>query len=234
MTTKPHDDVASIALDARRVHDAAVVHQKNKEFSKRLAPHELAKMLADIVALEHGDGARTTTLHERVAAGVHVAEIRAGVLGVARDVKEDAVLAFPKDAAMQHAFGVGVHASPSSTREIRELAESLLAAAAAHPKEGAKIGLDYHGVHDLETMVHALDGADLAHVHAATSRHTNATHVDSLAHVVSAEASRIRRIAHRVLRDEPDALAAFARTLPRHAIAPRTHVTAPPAAVSAS
>ena len=229
MTTKPHDDVASIAIDARRVHDAAA-NQKNKEFEQRLQKHELAKFLADITALEGGDGARTTTLHAKVAAGVHVAEIRAGIFEVARNAREDAVLAFPKDHAMQHAFGVGVHASPSSTREIRELAEALLAAAAAHPKEAAKVGLDHHGVHDLETKLHALDGADLAHVHAATSRHTNSTHVDSLAHAVSAEAARIRRIAHRVFRDQPDALAPFARTLPRHAIAPRTHVTAPPVA----
>ena len=233
MSTKPTHDTESIVLDGRRIHDAALAAAKtNHAFSRRLQPHELAAFDANLRALEAGAGARTATLADKVAAGVHVAEARASVMSFARDVAEDAHIEFPNDATLQHAFGVGLSTSPASTSEVRDRGDSLLAAAAAHPKEAAKLGLDHHGVHDLEAMLHALEGADLAHVHAATKRHTLTTHTDSLAHVVSSETARLRRIARRVLKSDADALAAFAHTLPRHAITPRTHVTAPPAAAA--
>ncbi len=225
MATAPHHDSASIAIDARRILDAGRAALHDAEFKKRVTKHELDGFEADIAKLEGGAGSRSTTLHAQVAAGVHAATARAALIVFFADARDDAKLAFPADKAMQHAFGVGVSPSPGSTTEVRHEAEVLLASAAAHKAEAKEVGLDAHGVHHLEDLVHALDGADLAHVHAATNRHTNATSTNSLAHAVSAEAAHVRLVARRVYRKEPDKLAPFARTLPRKAVTPRN---APP------
>lgn len=230
MTTRPKNDPASIALDARRVLDAAREDEADASFRKRVSKHELDGFAANIAALEAADGARTTTLHAQVAAGAHAAKARASLLGFLHDVRDDAKLSFPSDAALLHAFGVGASVAASSSMEVRHLAEEVLATAAAHPKEAAAIGLDTKGVHHLEDLVHALDGADLAHVHTATGRHVSTTTSDSLAHVVSAEAAHVRLAARRVFRADEARLARYARTLPRHAIVARKPAAPPPAA----
>jgi hypothetical protein len=229
MTTAPHHDVASICLDARRVLDAGRTALHDADFKKRVSKHELDVFQANIEKLEAGSGARSTSLHSQVAAGVHAATARAALIAFFADVRDDAKLAFPSDKAMQHAFGVGVSPSPGSTSEVRHEADVLLASAAAHKAEAKEVGLDTSGVHHLEDLVHALDGADLAHVHATTSRHSNTTATDSQAHLVSAEAAHLRLVARRVYRGQDGKLTPFARTLPRRAITPRQGDTPPPA-----
>lgn len=218
MSTSRHHDTASIALDARRVYEAAKEDARDKEFQKRLAPHELEQFAKDIDALEAGDAARTSKLTAKVAAGVHVAEARAAIMHVASDVRDDVKIAFPSDAALQHAFGVGMHASPGSTTEVKALALALLEAAHDHPADAKKVGLDSHGVHDLEHLVHALEGADHAHVQAATNRHATTTATDSVAQAVIREAAHLRLIARRVYKHDDAKLARYKSTLPRHEV----------------
>lgn len=221
MSTKPTNDVASIALDARRVLEAAREDAHDAEFRKRIGRHELDAFAQDLDALEAGDGARTTRLHAKVAAGAHVAEARASILHVASDVRDDVKLSFPEDAALQHAFGVGLSASASSTAEMRHLGHTLLDAASAHPEAAAKVGLDAHGVRDLEQLLEALDGADHAHVLATTARHDNSTATDSLAHKVAHEAAHLRLVARRVFKRDPSKLDRYKCTLPRRAVVHR-------------
>jgi hypothetical protein len=231
MTTAPHTDTASITLDARRVVSAARAALRDGDFKKRVSKHEVDAFEANIEKLEAGDGSRSTTLHAQVAAGVHTATARAALISFFVDVRDDAKLEFANDKALQHAFGVGVSASPGSTSEVRHEAEVLLASAAAHKTEAKQVGLDTSGVHHMEDLVHALDGADLAHVHTVTSRHTNATATNSLAHLVSAETAHLRLVARRVYRNDEAKLAPFARTLPRKTVTPRNPPTGstPPA-----
>jgi hypothetical protein len=227
MTTKPHHDIRSLATDARRVLDAAQADVGDKSFAKYVDKPSLAALLHDVEALEAGVGGRAARHHGQVAAGAHTAQIRANIAGVVEHAREQAHLAFPSDTAMQHAFGVGARLVLSSTNAMADVADGLLASAAAHASEAKKVGLDAHGVHDLEAMLHALHGADLAHVHAETARHTTATTLDSLAHKVSAEVAWIRRAAHFAFAADQTRLDRYAHTLPRHAITPRATTTTP-------
>jgi hypothetical protein len=224
MTTKPSSDIRSICLDARRILDAAREDLSNDEFKRRITATELDELAANVTSLEAGEGLRSTTLHTKVSAGVHAAKARAAILHLLADVRDDAKILFRDNEGMRHLFGVGAMISGASTREVRHIADTLLAAAASHPDEAAKVGLDANGVHALEDMVHALDGADLAHVHATTARHGNTVHVDSLAHAVSSEVAHLRLIARRVFRRDETRLGRYARTLPRHAVTPRAPV----------
>jgi hypothetical protein len=232
MRTLQAHDAASIALDARRVLDASRAALHDPPFKARVTKHELDVFQANIEKVDAGDGARGTTLHAQVAAGAHTAVARAALITVFGDVRDDAKLAFPKDKPMQHAFGVGAHYSAASTSEVRHVAESLVAAAGQHKAEAKEIGLDTAAVHHLEDLMDALDGADIAHVHTVTNRHTNSTATDSQVHVVSAETAHLRLVAHRVYRNDEAKLAPFASTLPRRAVTPRTPTAPTPPAGS--
>jgi hypothetical protein len=100
----------------------------------------------------------------------------------------------------------------------------LLASAAEDPAAAAKAGLDKHAVHDLENLLHALEGADNAHVVAKAQRHDAATHTDSLAHVVSSEAAHIRFVARRFFHADAAHVEKYHSTLPRHAVAHRSRL----------
>jgi hypothetical protein len=227
MPTKPKNDAASIAKDARQVLDAALQDQDVPAFKKRVGKHELDTLRGNIEALEAGEAARTTSLHAQVAAGVHAGKARAALFGFLQDVRDDAQLTFREDESLQHAFGVGATPAAASTSSVRHVAEEVLSAAHAHTKEAAAIGLDTKGIHHLEDLVHALDGAELAHVHTATTRHESTTTTDSLAHIVAAEAAHLRLAARRVFRGDEAKLTRYARTLPRHEVVPRKHPTPP-------
>lgn len=228
MPTRPKNDPRSIAIDARRVLGAARTDLSNAKFVARITRHELDGFEVNIVALEHGEGARSETLHSKVSAGSHVATARGALLTFLHDVRDDAKLSFPADTALLHAFGVGAQPSPGSTAQVRSLADDVHEAAVKHPAEAAAVGLGDEGLHHLEDLIHAVDGTDLAHVQAATGRHTNSTHTDSLAHLVAAEAAHIRLAARRVFRDDEARRAPYARTLPRHEVVSRTRPSAEP------
>ncbi len=231
MPTKPKHDYRSIAVDARHIHDAALEDLRDPQFKKRVSKHDCDTLSTSINALELAEGGTSSTLHVQVEAGVHAAQARAAVISFLRDVRDDARLAFPGNEALLHAFGVGANPQTSSTASTRHAADALLAAAHAHPTEAAKVGLDKAGVRQLEDVVHALDGADLAHVHTQTARHENSAHTDSLAHAVSAQVAHIRVAARRVFRDDATRLARYETTLPRHEVIPRhPKVTPVPAA----
>jgi hypothetical protein len=228
MSTRPKNDPASIALDARRVLELAREDSKNKQFAARVSKHELDALDAKIEALESGSGARTARLHAQVAAGVQAAEARAAIVDVLQDVRDDAKISFPSDHALQHAFGVGAHPASGSTSSVLHAAHQILAAVEAHPKEAARIGLDGKGVHHLEELVHALEGSDFAHAKAQNARHDNATSTDALAHYVAAAVAHVRLIARRVFRDDQAHLDRYASALPRHAVVPRAEKATPP------
>lgn len=233
MPTRPKNDRRSIAIDARRVLDAAREDLNDTLLRKRVSKHECDVFEANIVALEQHEAGSTTSLQEHVEAGVHAAHARAATVVFLRDTRDDARITFPNDPALQHAFGFGATPDAGSTAAVRHTADTILAAAHAHPTEAAKIGLDRNGIHHLEDLIHALDGADLAHVHTASARHTNTVHTDSLAHLVAAEAAHIRLAARRVFRDDPTRLVRYDRTLPRHEVVPRhPHVMPAPAATT--
>jgi hypothetical protein len=227
MTTKPHHDVRSIAIDARRVLDAARSDLADKAFKKYATKSELDGLEANIVGLESGDGARSARLHAQVEAGVHTATARSALYSQLIDLRDDAKIHFADDLALQHAFGVGARFSAASTAEVRHMADVMIEAVHAHPKQAATLGFDAKGLHKLEDLIHAVDGADLAHVHAVTARHTTTTSTDSLAHLVSAEVAHLRLIARRVFRGNEDALSRYDRTLPRREVVPRTKPAAP-------
>jgi hypothetical protein len=229
MSTRPKNDSASTALDARRVLVLAREDSKNKQFSARVSKHELDVLDTKIAALESGAGARTARLTAQVAAGVQAAEARAAIVDVLQDVRDDAKIAFPDDHVLQHAFGVGTHPSSGSTSSVSHAAHQILAAVVEHPKEAAKIGLDAKGVHHLEELVHALEGSDVAHAKAQNARHDNTTATDALTHDVAASVAHIRLIARRVFRDDQAHLDRYATTLPRHAVVPRAEKATPPA-----
>ncbi len=221
MTTQAKHDTASIALDARRVLEAVRQDAHHKEFSARLTKHEADAFERDIDALEAGDASRTTRHHAQVAAAVHVAEARASIIHLASDIRDDIKIHFSGNTELHHEFSVGMNVSGGSTSEVRALAHVLLDAAHAHPAEAKKVGLDTHGVHDLERLIHALDGADHAHISAATNRHDSTITTLALQHAVLKEAAHLRLIARRVFKDDPKQLARYESTLPRHAITPR-------------
>jgi hypothetical protein len=227
MTTKPNHDAGAVAEDARNVLSAIRGDLHEKEIAKRLTKHELDGFEQDIAALEAGLGARSTRLHAQVEAGVHVAEARAGILHLGKAIREDIAIAFPTNPALQHAFGVGAHVSPDSTASVKTFALSLLSSAHAHHAEAAKVGLDTHAVHDLEHMIHALDGVHDAHVAAAMNRHDDATATDSLLHKVMHEAAHLRLVARRAFIDDETKRSHYASKLPRHAV---EHRPKPPAA----
>jgi hypothetical protein len=227
MSSRPHHDLRSIALDARRILDAARGDVGKPAFKHYVSKHELDALEVNILALEAGDGARSVRLHALVGAGVHVSKARVALASVLVDVRDDAKILFSGDAALQHAFGVGATITSASTPTLRHVADAFVEAAHAHPKEAAKIGLAAKGLHALEDLIHAVDGADLAHVHAASNRHSETTQTDSLAHLVSAEVAHLRLVAHRVFRGDEEALARYDRTLPRHQVVPRTKATTP-------
>lgn len=221
MSTRPKNDPANIAKDARQVLHAAQEDAHHKEFSARVSKHELNAFAHDIEALESGNAARTTRLHAKVAAGVHVAEVRANILHVASDVRDDVKIHFPGEDALAHQFGVGFQESGGSTTEVRELAHTLIDAAHARPDVAKKVGLDAHGIHDLEHMIAAIDAAEHAHVLATTRRHDASTATDSLAHKVQHEAAHLRLIARRVFKTDASKLDRYKSTLPRHEVTPR-------------
>lgn len=221
MTARPHHDAASILTDGRRLLALAREDVAQADFAARLGAHELDDFASALDALERGDGARSATLHAKVAAGVQAAHARAALLAVLLDVRDDAKIRFGSDAQLQHAFGVGATPNAASTSQVRRLADEVLAAAAAHPSEASQLGLDEHGLHALEDLVHALDGADVAHQAAASNRHTNATALDSLAHRVAAEAAHLRLVARRVFRSDKPRRDRYAPTLPRHEVVHR-------------
>jgi len=231
MPTKPKNDYRSIAIDARHALGSAREDISDVHFRKHISKRECDQLDANIVALEQSESAATTSLQLQVEAGVHAANARAGAISFLRDTRDDARIAFPNDPALQRAFGFGATPNIGSTSEVRHALDTILAAAHAHPTEAAKIGLDRAGIHLLEDLIHALDGADLAHVHTASARHTNSAHTDSLAHLVAAEAAHIRLAARRVFRNDATRLARYDRTLPRHEVVPRhPHVIPAPAA----
>ncbi len=129
---------------------------------------------------------------------------------------------------MLGAFAVGMAVSWDSTAQVKEILHVLLEGAHDHPAEAKKLGLDAHGVHDVEHMLTSLDGLDLAHLAAATARHTNSTTTDSLAHAVTHESAHLRLIARRVWKSDEAKLARYKSTLPRHEVKPRTKPAAPP------
>jgi hypothetical protein len=228
MSTRPKHDAASIATDAKRIAAVAREDLADKNFAKRVSKGELDGFDANIGSLESGEAARTTTLHAKVAAGTHVATARSALFHVIENVRDDVKLEFPTDTAMQHTFGVGAIVHAGTTSSVLHVAHELLAAAAAHAKEAAKVGLDAKGVHHLEDLVHAIEGTELAHVHAATARHDNAMATDSLAHLVAAEAAHLRLVARRVFRGDEAKLHRYATTLPRHEVVPRKKAAAAP------
>lgn len=229
MSTRPKHDAAAIATDAKRVLAAAREDVADKDFAKRITKSELDGFEANIVKLESGEGARSTTLHAQVSAGAHVAAARGALFHKIEDVRDDVKIDFPSDKALQHAFGVGAIVHPGTTSSVLHAAHDILAAVEAHPKEAAKIGLDGKGLHHFEDLVHAVDGSELAHVKAATARHDNTTATDSLAHAVAAEAAHVRLVARRVFRTDDKRLHRYDSTLPRHVITPRAKAAAAPA-----
>ncbi|MFI5301226.1 MAG: hypothetical protein ACHREM_24340 [Polyangiales bacterium] len=229
MTTKPHSDIRSIAVDARRILDAARADLANASFKKYVSKSELDGFEANIVGLESGDGARTARLHSQVEAGVHAAQARAAVITLLSNIRDDVKIHFPDDHVLHRAFGVGARCSGASTAEVRHLADVIVESVHEHPKAAGAVGLDIKGLHKFEDLIHALDGADLAHVHAVTSRHQATTGTDSLAHLVSAEVAHLRLVARRVFRADEEKLARYDRTLPRHAVVPRSKAAAPSA-----
>jgi len=229
---RPHFTTATIVLEGNRI--ALAVEKDLPDFKTRLASHELEAFKANVGLLAAGEGARTELLAFKVESGVHVAEARARIMHFATNVALDAHIVYKDEPAKQKEFGVGVHTSGGSTTEVRARAELLLAAAAKHPKDAAKVGLDHHGVHSLEELVHALDGADAAHVAATSQRHTETTHTDSLLHAVLAEIAHLRLIARRVFRDDPAKLEAYHSKLPRHEVIHRVVPKPPPPAPSAT
>jgi hypothetical protein len=232
MPTRPAHSVSAIALDSRRVLDALQNDAHDPEIKKRIGAREIATFAANLAALEAGESAKSTTLHLQVASGAHAGEIRARVLAFLANVRDDVKIFCPNDSETQHAFGVGAHPSPDSTSQVRHVAMDVLSAAHASPAHAKLVGLDAHGLHTLEDLIHSLDGADLAHVHTATGRHTNKTQTDSLAHLVSAETAHVRLVVSRVYRDDAAKLAPYARTLPRHEVTPRKKAEPPPAATT--
>jgi hypothetical protein len=233
MTTRPKHDVASIATDASRVHDVALDDLDQKAFAARIDKHELAVLAANIAKLKLGAAAQTTKLTAQVAAGAHTAQIRAALAEVCRDVRDTAQLdlAAEDDAArsLQHAFGLGVTLNETSTSSVEHFGHLLLAAAQQHPTAAHRVHLDKQGMHHLSDLLHALEGADTAHVKTQAQRHTATTALDSLAHLVSAEAAHIRFVAKRVFRTDPDRLTRYASTLPRHQVQHRTRLAPEPA-----
>jgi hypothetical protein len=209
-------DVAAIARDARRVHTVAQQDaHDHKLFGSYLSRHELDVFDRDIAALEAGDEALTTRLQAKIAAGVHVAEIRASVLHIAQLIREDARVRFASDEAQKSAFGVGQAVSAASTPQVDELARALVLAASKHPEQAKQVGLEPASVHDMERMIVALEGADAAHNDMARSPSTK-TATDSLACKVSHEAAHMRLVARRAFRDDDKAkLARYETTLPR-------------------
>jgi hypothetical protein len=230
MTTQPHHDAASIITDAQHVLAQARQDKNDAEFKKRLSARELERFAQQIEKLAAGEGARTAALQAQVSAGVHAAEARAAIVDMASTVREDAEIQFPGDAPLLHAFGVGLRVSPSSTSQVEELAETLLAAASQHAKEATKVGLDKHGVTLLEHLRDALSAAESAHAQAAIGRHRDSAATRSLLHSVMAEASHVRLIGRRAFRSDPAHADAYASTLPRHTVQHREHDAPAPAA----
>lgn len=224
MTTKPHHDHASIATDA--AHVVAQARRDEKALAKYLGKHELDELASNIERLRADEGGQSAKLHAQVSAGVHAAEARAPIVAMLRDVRDDAVLLLTDD-AHKRAFGFGRKVNAASSEDVRSAAHEVLAAAEAHPKEAAAIHLDHKALHHLEDMLHALDGADAAHVESMHERHAGTASFDSLAHKVSAEVAHVRRIAQRVFRGDESKLAAYASTLPRHKVKPRQPKPAP-------
>ena len=230
MPTRPKNDPTSIATDGRHVHQLSNEDAADPNFKKRISAHERTVFGANIDLLAQSDADSKIFLHAQVEAGVHVAHARSRVVAMLKDIRDDAKLGLTDNAEIQHAFGLGANLHPTSTPQVRHLATEALRAAHKHPDAAAKVGLDTHGIHLLEDLIHALDGAELAHAHAISERHSNTVHLDSLAHLVSAEAAHIRLAARRVFREDPVRLARYDRTLPRHAVEHRTTEPTPPPA----
>ncbi len=229
MTTKPTHDTTSIAQDAIRLVETAREDLTNKAFAKFVSKRELDVLLANAEALARGVGGRTDVLAAQIGAGSHAADVRASLAEACRAIHAEADLVFEKSEPLRRAFGYGIALDESSTASVEHFAHALLASADAHHKEAAEVHLDKHGVHHLEDLLHALVGADVAHVKAKSKRHDHATELDSLAHLVTAGASHVRYVARRVLRHDEKALARYASTLPRHAIKPRSRHAPEPA-----
>ncbi|HEY1954708.1 MAG TPA: hypothetical protein VGH28_03835 [Polyangiaceae bacterium] len=230
MTTKPHHDALSIAQDATRVHDAAVKDLHDKTFGEHVSKSELQTFAANIALLQGGVGERVGHLSGQVAAGVHTAQARAAIGQLCRLVHAAAELAFENDHDKRKEFGLGLTLDESSTASMELYAHTLLAGAKKYPKDAAKAHLDAKGVRHLEDMLHALEGADIAHTNLKTGRHDASVALDSLAHVVSAEAARIRFVAKHAFVGDEKRLEPYANTLPRHEIAHRTRMAPPPTA----
>ncbi|HEY1955997.1 MAG TPA: hypothetical protein VGH28_10290 [Polyangiaceae bacterium] len=227
MSTKPTHSTLAIAEDARHVLAAAKEDAHDAQFKKRVGSHELSQFEADIAALEAGETARTTRLHAKVAAGAHVADARAQAHDVIEGVREDARIAFDGKGEIQKAFGVGMRVSYDSTPQVKEALRVLIDGAHEHAAEAKAVGLDTHGLHDVEHMIHALEGLDAAHVLTATARHANSTATDSLAHKVEHEAAHLRLIARRAFKKDEAKLARYRSTLPRHEVKPRAKPAQP-------
>lgn len=232
MTTKPHHDALSIAQDATRVHDAAAADENDKVFGEHVSKAELATLATNIALLQKGVGERLGHLHSQVGAGVHVAQVRAAIGQVCRTVHAAAELAFEHDHDKRKEFGLGLVIDESSTSSIELYAHTLLAGAKKYPKDAPKVHLDAKGVRHLEEMLHALEGADVAHTHFKTGRHDASVALDALAHVVAAEAARIRFVAKHAFLGDDKRLEPYANTLPRHEIAHRTRLAPAPTPVA--
>jgi hypothetical protein len=215
-------DVAAIARDARRVHTVAQQDaHDHKLFGSYLSRHELDVFDRDIAALEAGDEALTTRLQAKIAAGVHVAEIRASVLHISQLISEDARIRFAKDEALSRAFGVGRKVTAASTPQVDEFARAMLDASLQYPAEAKQVGLEDASVQDMERMIVALEGADAAHNDMARDP-TTATATESLACKVSHEAAHLRLVARRVFRDDDEAkLSRYETSLPRQELTTR-------------
>jgi hypothetical protein len=209
-------DVVAIARDARRVHTVAQQDaHDHKLFGSYLSRHELDVFDRDIAALEAGDEALTTRLQAKIAAGVHVAEIRASVLHIAQLICEDARIRFATNEALERAFGVGRKVVAASTPQVDEFARAMLDTAREHPAEAKEVGLDEASAQDMERMICALEGADAAHNDMAKDP-TTSTATESLACKVSHEAAHLRLVARRVFRDDDAAkLSRYETSLPR-------------------
>jgi hypothetical protein len=227
MTTKPTHDYESISRDA--LHLAAVAEEDvhDKAFAEHVDKHEIDVFAANARKLKAGAAAQTNKLHEQVGAGVHVAVALAALATATRAIRNRAELLYltndeSRDETAAKSFGWGHTLDATSMSSVESLALAQIDAAKADPKKGAKVHLDTKGIHHLEAMLSAVEGTDIAHTKTRTNRHDATTAVQSLAHLVIAEASHLRFVAHRVYAGDESKLARYASTLPRHEVKHRS------------
>ena len=76
-----------------------------------------------------------------------------------------------KDESKARKFGYGRLLDASSVASVEGFAHALVAAAGEDPKDATKVHLDAKGIHHVEDMLHALEGADVAHEKTKANRH---------------------------------------------------------------